>query len=239
MTSLQIVNFSSKDSTVYNFDKTVVTEFFPDVHKDNRGYFFEVLKQRENDELPEWYKNISWIKQINRSCSSRYVIRGCHAQRGKSCQGKLVEAVNHPIYDIITDARPDSESFGVSHIFLLNPETHNQLWVPRGFLHSVVFPDNNIHSDDILLQYFCDNQYDHENEFGVNPLSVIPEVVDKFRELFKYDDIMNERFKPLYDLFDERDKLIFSEKDTKAEDYNKFMSRISSDYSRTGELWYK
>jgi len=65
--------------------------------------------------------SISWVKQINRSVSKGGTVRGCHAQRGKFCQGKLVEALNAKIYDIITDARPDSKTFGVSNVYILDP----------------------------------------------------------------------------------------------------------------------
>lgn len=238
MTQLKIHNFSSPHCC--QFDRSSVTEFYPGVHGDNRGYFFEVLKEQDNtNNLPEWYCGMSWIKQINRSSSSRYVIRGCHAQMGKSCQGKLVEAVNHPIYDIITDARPDSESFGVSHIFLLDPKIHNQLWVPRGFLHSVVFPDNEDECDNIILQYFCDNKYDKDCEVGVNPSSVLPEIVGNFKTLFKYDPITTELFGPLYDIFDNPEKITYSSKDICSEDYNDFIKRVSTEYSRFGNLWYR
>lgn len=220
-------------------DMSVVTEFFPDVHTDSRGHFLEVLKWSDSHELPSWYANMSWIRQINRSSSSRYVIRGCHAQKGPSCQGKLVEAVNHPIYDIITDARPDSESFGVSHIFLLDPKIHNQLWVPRGFLHSVTFPENEVGSDEIILQYFCDNPYDKEQEVGVNPTSVLPAVVRNFKDMFMDDPMTCEKFEPLFDMFENGGRLEYSSKDINAEDYGDFMERVMSDYQRFGTLWYR
>lgn len=239
MTRLKVHSVSNV-SNGCSFDRSVVTEFFPDIHGDNRGYFFEVLKEQyDTSHLPEWYSGMSWIRQINRSSSSRYVIRGCHAQKGRSCQGKLVEAVNHPIYDIITDARPDSESFGVSHIFLLDPNIHNQLWVPRGFLHSVAFPDNEDESDNIILQYFCDNCYSKDNEVGVNPSSVLPKIVDNFKELCRNDPVANKAFGPLYSMFANAEKLTYSSKDVCSEDYDDFINKVSDEYSRFGNLWYR
>ena len=47
-------------------------EIFPDIYGDSRGTFSEVMKHSE----------ISGIKQINRSTSKQYVLRGCHAQGG-------------------------------------------------------------------------------------------------------------------------------------------------------------
>lgn len=110
------------DGIFDNFEadqKSRVFEIVPDVFGDSRGSFSEVLKCRED--VPEWMKTMTWIKQINRSVSSKNTIRGCHAQSGLFCQAKLVEALTTQIYDIIIDARPDSNTFGVSKAYLLDP----------------------------------------------------------------------------------------------------------------------
>lgn len=63
----------------------------PDVYSDNRGSFTEVLKHDVGILYTDnWYSDLSWIKQVNRSKSKPCVARGMHAQSGKSCQGKLV-----------------------------------------------------------------------------------------------------------------------------------------------------
>lgn len=59
-----------------------VFEVYPDCHGDGRGYFMEVLKdhnQYPKDNLPMWFTNLNWVRQINRSVSKSGVLRGCHA----------------------------------------------------------------------------------------------------------------------------------------------------------------
>jgi len=215
-------------------DKSRVFQLFPKCFKDNRGYFMEVLKNIDNNEqsnLPEWLKTSNWIKQINRSSSSGGVIRGCHAQKGKFCQGKLVEAINEKIYDIITDVRPESRSFGTSSIFILDPEVHNKLWVPRGFLHSFVVPKNV--KSDAIFEYFCDNVYNHESEIRVNPQTLLPDVVSEFKKLFgEHKD-----YEDLYNTFESEN--VYSEQDIKAMDYLDFVASIKEEYDKTGKKWYK
>lgn len=220
-----------------NDEKSRVFQIFRDKFEDNRGYFEEVLKNESRgvvSETPEWFKDNNWIKQVNRSVSNNNVIRGCHTQIGKFCQGKLVEALTTRIYDIITDARPDSESFGRSNVYILSPSLSNQLWVPRGFLHSVVF--SNIPSP-AVLQYFCDNVYDKESELGVNPNSVLPRVVENFKTMLK-DIETNGIYTDLFDIM-ESDKKIISEKDAKGVDYVTFMTNVKNEFVNNHKLWYR
>jgi dTDP-4-dehydrorhamnose 3,5-epimerase len=211
------------------FEANSVLQFFPNVFNDSRGYFTEVLKDHINDkdtsEIPIWLTSLSWIKQINRSSSTSYTIRGCHAQKAPFCQGKLVEAINVKIYDIITDARPDSKTFGVSNIYVLNPHIQNKLWVPRGFLHSFAVP--NIGEDKAIFQYFCDNVYNKESEICINPLSLLPKIIEEA-------DIDIQ----LFDIFDQ-EELSISEKDKNGLDYETWMNEIKTEYEKTGKVWYK
>ena len=57
--------------------ESAVTEIFPKIFADNRGWFTEVTKG-----------NHSFIKQSNMSCSRPGTVRGFHAQKGKFCQGQ-------------------------------------------------------------------------------------------------------------------------------------------------------
>lgn len=211
------------------FEANSVLQIFPNVFNDLRGYFTEALKDHINDkdtsEIPLWLTSLSWIKQINRSSSTSYTIRGCHAQKAPYCQGKLVEAINTTIYDIITDARPDSKTFGVSNIYILDPNIQNKLWVPRGFLHSFAVP--NIDEDKAIFQYFCDNVYNKESEICINPLSLLPKIIEAADI-----DIR------LFDIFDQ-EELSISEKDKKGLDYETWMTEIKTEYEKTGKVWYK
>lgn len=214
-------------SGIQGDDKSYVFELIPNVFSDNRGSFSEVLKDygywNENSEYPLWFSNVNWVMQINRSKSKSGTIRGCHAQKGIFCQAKLVEAINRDIYDIITDCRPQSKSFGVSGIFKLDSIIQNKLFVPRGFLHSFVVPlseDNN----EAIFNYYCDNVYNKESEICINPKSLIPDLV-KNLENITYKDLYNTIMS---------DKVIFSEKDCNGIDYSDFIKNISE----SDKLWY-
>lgn len=203
---------------------------------DNRGYFMEVFNEANDEtlEIPSWTRTSNWIRQINRSSSVGGVIRGCHAQRGMFCQGKLVEAVNERIYDIITDARPNSGTFGSSSVFLLDPEKHNRLWVPRGFLHAFVVPLSV--EKQAIFEYYCDNVYDRSSEVGVNPAAFLPKVVESFKTLTSGGQ---KDYGDLFDVFDREDSCVYSEKDMNGLDYEKFMSGVQKEYENTGRLWYR
>lgn len=230
------IEFSDVFDHFQNDERSWVFQMFPDCHKDNRGYFMEVFKET-NDEavkIPAWTRNSNWIRQINRSSSSGGVIRGCHAQRGMFCQGKLVEAVNERIYDIITDTRPDSGTFGSSSVFLLDPEKHNRLWVPRGFLHAFIVPFSV--EKQAIFEYYCDNVYNHYSEVGVNPTTILPKVVESFRTLMSdsQEDLWD-----MYEIFDKKDSCVYSEKDMNGLDYEKFISDVQKEYGVNGSLWYR
>lgn len=235
--SRQIIYHDEFDS-FDNIKGSRVFEVFPSVFNDNRGYFCEVMKGNTSwsSELdgPIWFNDSGWIRQINRSMSKGKTIRGCHAQKGVYCQAKLVQALTAKIYDIITDARPNSNTFGVSQVFILDPEKQNQLWVPKGFLHSFATVDDK----PAVFEYFCDAIFNKESETGVNPLTLLPNVVNELQELSKSNSKLENDYFDLFMLFNDKDNLVMSKKDIKAEDYQSWMKKIEEEYIQTRKLWY-
>lgn len=203
----------------------------PKVFGDNRGTFSEVLVDENG--MPE-------MKQINRSTSCTKTFRGFHAQAGKYCQSKLVEAVTVPIIDIIIDARPDSKSFGLCEAFLLDPKKQNKLYVPRGFLHSIYVPewdDEEFKSDSAVLMYYCDNVYDKETGgLTISPKSVISKLVESFKDV---DDDKDNFMLNLSKMLEDSSNIVLSDKDSKGVDYTTFMEKILQEYRESQVLWYK
>ena len=197
-------------------------EIFPTVYDDARGSFAEVLVKGD----------VSGIMQINRSTSKQKVLRGCHAQTGQWCQSKIVEALNHPIYDIITDMRPDSSSFRLTAVYNLDPKKQNKLFVPKGFLHAFVVPPYE-GEDDAIFMYYCDNVYHKDAEICVNPMSLLPKIVDILPDEYckQYD------LPYLKQLFRDND-LVLSEKDTAGMDYSEWAQKIAIEYEADKILWY-
>lgn len=131
------------------------------------------------------------------------------------------------IFDIITDARPDSYTFGVTQAFILDSTLQNMLWVPRGFLHAFVVPKD---VENATFEYFCDNVYHKESEVGIAPLSFLKRC---FESLDK--SAIPEMFVQLIDLLNDEKSLNLSQKDLEAEDYSTWMSKQRSSTT----LWYR
>lgn len=198
----------------------------PTVFGDNRGSFSEVLV---GDDL-------KGIKQINRSVSSQYVLRGLHAQKSPFCQSKLVEAINQTIFDVIIDARPDSKTFGMCCAYELNPKRQNKLYVPQGFLHSFIVPRN---EDDLnsqaIFMYYCNNVYDKTSEICVNPKVYFEKLFKNFtNNENNMSDVILEEIKAMFNT----NNIILSDKDLQGQDYETFMMNIMNEYKKTKNLWY-
>lgn len=194
-----------------------VLEIFNNVFEDDRGAFTEVWHNDENTSY-NWLFNSQWIKQINQSFSKENVVRGCHAQSGKSCQAKLVYATGHDIYDIITDCRPQSKTFSMSKLYVLSHTKCNKLFVPRGFLHSIYVPKQD-KSEFAVLTYLCDNVYNKSSEISVEPISVIKNEL----HLANVKDISN---------------IIISDKDKCGQNFSLFLDEVNEMY-KNGKLWYE
>lgn len=234
MFTMAYITYSNQFASIPGDDASKVFEVNPRVFRDARGSFSEVLKDNVSDEeslIPAWFKNQSWIKQVNRSISSEGTVRGFHAQRGSFCQGKLVEAVNEKLYDIIIDGRPNSSTFGNCAVFILDPEVQNKLWVPRGFLHSFVTPLGA--KKNFIFQYFCDNVYSHESEFGISPLTVLPLVSKKL----EVND--NNELNLLVETIEDTSKLNLSEKDLKGIALDEWLIKTKHEFEQVGKAWYK
>lgn len=129
------------------------------IFKDKRGHFLESYSEKINKIL-----NIStnWV-QDNESVSKKYVFRGLHFQKGKYAQSKLIRVSNGEIIDIIVDLREKSKTF-MKHLNIKLNKSNSILYLPRGIAHGFISLDDNT-----IVNYKCDNLYNPNSEFGVNP----------------------------------------------------------------------
>ena len=178
------------------------------------------------------------IKQINRSCSRPGVVRGCHAQKGPYCQAKLVEAINTNIIDVITDARPDSKTFGKSKMYLLSSDKQNMLYVPRGFLHAFIVPTNT--QSMAYFNYYCDNVYDKKSEICVNPRDVIVPLIKTidWNNIKETQNFIALKFENLNDT-NNLNGYILSEKDLAGKPLDCFLAEVKTEFETTGKKWYE
>ena len=103
----------------------------PNVHGDERGYFFEGFSRKRFAERSGYEFNVS---QINHSRSAKHILRGLHFQL-QNVQAKLVWATSGEVYDVIVDLRRSSSTFGQWCGFTLSAENGRRLFVPEGFAH--------------------------------------------------------------------------------------------------------
>lgn len=130
----------------------------PKVFSDPRGYFMETYNEAEFQQ-----EGIaSTFVQDNQSCSSYGVIRGLHYQQAPYTQGKLVRVLMGKIFDVVVDVRPQSPTFKQSLAIELDSNKHEQLFVPRGFLHGFA-----VLSEQAIVAYKCDAFYQPQAELTV------------------------------------------------------------------------
>ena len=129
----------------------------PQLHRDERGCFFESYKSNFNHEngLP------SNFVQENEVQSKKGVIRGLHYQLHKP-QGKLVRVVVGTILDVAVDIRVGSPTFGEYEIVELSGENNKIIYVPEGFAHGYL-----VTSTESIVVYKCTNYYDPSDEYGI------------------------------------------------------------------------
>lgn len=131
----------------------------PTIFPDSRGYFFESFNQMTFQNL-----GISFTPlQDNESKSSKGVIRGLHYQLKPFDQSKMIRVVEGKIFDVALDIRKDSLTYGKWFGIELDSDTKDQLLIPKGFAHGF-----SVLSDIAIIQYKCDNVYNHLYERGIS-----------------------------------------------------------------------
>ena len=149
----------------------------PDLHEDERGYFYEVFNEKEFNEKTNNKYNFHALQE-NESKSCKGVFRGLHFQKPPYEQAKLVRVLKGTVIDFAVDIRKDSKTFGEWRSALLTGENRIQFFIPRGFAHGFI-----VLSDEAVFEYKCDNYYSKENEDGirwddknisVSPLKLFP-----------------------------------------------------------------
>lgn len=153
---------------------------------DDRGFFREVAI------LPELQNILSFdfqIKQINHARSEKNVIRGMHAEDWN----KLVTVVNGTALCVLSDIRPDSETFLKSEYFLLGSSTdalQGSLFITRGIANSVCAVEAPV---DYL--YFVDALYKERDISKDTAISIFDKDLHIQWPISKEDIIISERDK--------------------------------------------
>jgi dTDP-4-dehydrorhamnose 3,5-epimerase len=129
----------------------------PTVHGDERGFMVETYRQ---DLWAEHGVDLEFV-QHNHSRSAKGTLRGLHFQTEPG-QAKLVRCPRGRIFDVAVDLRRDSPTYGQWEGYVLDDESHHQLFVPVGFGHGFA-----VLSDVADVAYLCSSTYDPATESGI------------------------------------------------------------------------
>lgn len=129
----------------------------PSVHADERGFFVETFR---DDLYRDLGIDVTFV-QDNHSRSRHSVVRGLHYQADPG-QPKLIRVARGRIFDVAVDIRSESPAFGRHESFLLDDETHHQVFIPAGFAHGFVTL-----SAEADVVYKVGSHYDPSSERGL------------------------------------------------------------------------
>jgi dTDP-4-dehydrorhamnose 3,5-epimerase len=129
----------------------------PEIHEDDRGFFFETYHALRYAQagLPGPFV------QDNYSRSIKGTLRGLHFQEPRA-QGKLAQVFQGAVFDVAVDIRRGSPTFGRWLGTELSGENKRQLWIPPGFAHGFC-----VISDTADFVYKCTDFYSHDAEHTI------------------------------------------------------------------------
>lgn len=130
-----------------------VKTFKVDIFEDQRGFFFETYKKKNNFKVN--------FLQDNISLSKKNVLRGLHYQIKKT-QGHLVTLIKGKIFDVVVDLRKSSPTFKDYASYELSEKGERQIFLPPGCAHGF-----QVLSKEALILYKCTNFYSPKDERGI------------------------------------------------------------------------
>jgi dTDP-4-dehydrorhamnose 3,5-epimerase len=129
----------------------------PRVFGDERGFFVETFSR---DAWAEIGVDVEFV-QHNHSRSVKGTLRGLHFQTEPG-QAKLLRCPRGAIFDVAVDLRRGSPTYGQWEGYVLDDESHRQLFVPVGFAHGFA-----VLSDVADVAYLVSSVYDPKTESGI------------------------------------------------------------------------
>ena len=122
------------------------------IYKDKRGYFKELLREKE--------LKVKFPFTVM-SYSKKNVIRGLHLQI-KNPQGKYISVLRGKIFDVAVDLRSKSKTFGKYFSTILSEKNTKSIYIPKGFAHGFC----GLEKENYII-YSCSNYRDAKNEIGI------------------------------------------------------------------------
>ena len=100
------------------------------------------------------------LKEVFYTISKKGVIRANHFQLIKP-QAKLVRCISGHVYDVVTDLRPESPTYGQWQGFDLRGDEPRELLIPEGFGHGYLV------LEDSVVSYKCGEVFLAEGDSGI------------------------------------------------------------------------
>ena len=132
----------------------------PKVFTDPRGWFMESYSFRELSR--QLGVELRCVQETPLRSTRKGVLRGIHFQEQPFAQSKLVRCTVGRVMDYAVDLRRDSPTFRQWVCVELDADSHEQLFIPKGFGHAVVSL-----SEISELQYMVDAPYSPEHDRAV------------------------------------------------------------------------
>jgi len=129
----------------------------PEVHGDDRGFFFESYNKDKFDALG---LNTIFV-QDNHSKSAKGVLRGLHFQQDPKPMAKLVRCTRGRLWDVAVDLRAGSPTYKQWFGLELSEENKKMIFVPEGFAHGFYA------FTDCELQYKVSNTFNSDLDAGI------------------------------------------------------------------------
>jgi dTDP-4-dehydrorhamnose 3,5-epimerase len=126
---------------------------------DERGYFARTFDRHVFERAG---LGRDWVEENQSLSRRRNTIRGLHVQLPPHSETKLVRCTRGAILDVFLDLRKGSSTFGRWDCIELAAETHNMVFIPRGFAHGFCTL-----TDECIVQYKTDNSYNALSECGI------------------------------------------------------------------------
>ena len=123
------------------------------IHKDNRGHFREMFKNK-------FFQNKNFIFTCV-SSSKKNVLRGMHLQ-SQFAQGKYLSVLKGEIFDVAVDLRKKSKTFGKYFSVKMSDKNGISIFIPPGFAHGFVGLKN-----ENIICYQCTNYRSKKHELGI------------------------------------------------------------------------
>ena len=139
------------------FNKPVVFKKILSSYDDERGFLTTLDVKDLYQHLPG--KNFNLNYQLISYNAKKNTFRGMHYQTKPFSQNKLIILHQGSIIDLVVDVN----NAEIDQVLSFEMSAGDAILIPENYAHGFISL-----TDDVLLQYFMDNEYSQENYKGLN-----------------------------------------------------------------------